>query len=90
MYLILQEALGSDDLIKHVSGYVGIQGAQRVVHDDDVSLLIYSPGQTDPLALTSTQGDALREEIRVFIRNTRALRLPFRWPLDCLFKAYSE
>ena len=59
MYLILEESLRSDDALKQVFSYVGVDGAERVVQQVDVPVLVDSARQGHPLLLTSGQVDAL-------------------------------
>ena len=59
MYLVLEHSTGADDLLKDVFSDVRVHGAQRVVKEIDVCLLVDGAGQTDTLLLSTTEVDPL-------------------------------
>ena len=60
MYLIFEHSLRSDDALEQVFTYVGVDGAERVVQQVDVPVLVDGARQGYPLLLTPGQVDALK------------------------------
>ena len=57
--LLTKKAFGPDHVFEHVTSYVDVDGAERVVQEVDVGVLIHGSGQTHPQFLPAAQADAL-------------------------------
>ena len=51
----------TDDVLEHVTAHVHVDGAEWVVKEVDIGVLIHGSSQTDSQLLTAAQTDALRE-----------------------------
>ena len=76
--LVLQQAGGSDDLLKQMLAHVSIHGRERIIKEVDVTLIwsfskesqsqiitivVDSPGKADSLLLTTRKVDSLFSDL---------------------------
>ena len=59
--LLPKESLVTDDVLEHVTTHVHVDGAEWVVKEVDIGVLIHGSSQADSQLLTAAQTDALRE-----------------------------
>lgn len=58
-YLVLQQPLGADHVLKYVSSHVGVHCREGVVEEVDVGVTVHGPGQAHTLLLAPRQVHAL-------------------------------
>ena len=58
--LVLEGAIRPNHLLEDVLAHVGVDGAEGVVQQVDVGVLVHGTSQTHALLLPTTQVDALR------------------------------
>ena len=60
MYLVLEHTMWSDDFVEEMLRHVRVDGAERVVKQERVRVLVDGTRQRHALLLTARQVDALK------------------------------
>ena len=61
-YLVLEQTVVSDDLLKDVLPHMTVNCRQRVVQQVHVCVTVHGPRQADPLLLATAQVNALKKD----------------------------